>query len=72
MHELTFFRTWLPVIYLYVAGGIIFLAGMTIIVKSKSLKLDRPMHKRWFYVLLFGYFYYLGIHTFLTYAALNF
>mgnify|MGYP006995574075 FL=1 len=72
MHELTFFRTWLPVIYLYVAGGIIFSAGMVIIYISKSIKLSRPMHKRWFYVLFFGYFYYLGIHTFLTYAALNF
>ncbi|MCF7824416.1 MAG: hypothetical protein K9N35_09635 [Candidatus Marinimicrobia bacterium] len=72
MHELTFFRTWLPVIYLYGVGGIIFLSGMVIIYKAKSIKLERPMHKKWFYVLIFGFVYYLGIHVFLTYAALNF
>jgi len=72
MHEMNFFRTWLPVIYLYGAGGIIFLAGMVIIVKAKTIKLERKIHKRWFYVLIFGFVYYLGIHVFLTYAALNF
>lgn len=72
MHELTFFRTWLPVIYLYGVGGIIFLAGMLVITKAKSIKLDRPKHKFWYKILWFGYFYYLGIHVVLTYAALHF
>jgi len=72
MHELTFFRTWLPVIYLYGVGGLIFASGMFIILKAKTIKLHRPRHKKWLYVLFFGYFYYLGIHTFLTYAALHF
>lgn len=72
MHELTFFRTWLPVIYLYGAGGIIFFGGVILILKAKTIKLERPMHRRWFYILFFGYFYYLGIHSLLTYAAMNF
>ena len=72
MHELTFFRTWLPVIYLYGVGGIIFMSGMLIIYKAKSINLDRPKHRWWFKVLWFGYFYYLGLHVFLTYAALHF
>lgn len=72
MHELTFFRTWLPVIYLYGVGGIIFFGGMILILKAKSIKIERPVHKRWLKLLYFGYFYYMGIHIFLTYAALHF
>ena len=72
MHELTFTRTWLPVIYLYGVGGLFFLIGMVIIFKAKTLDLARPKHKMWFGILLFGYFYYLGLHVFLTYAALHF
>jgi hypothetical protein len=72
MHELTFFRTWLPVIYLYGVGGLIFGAGMLVIFKAKSIKLSRPVHKQWLYILLFGFVYYLGIHSLLTFAALNF
>lgn len=71
MHELTFFRTWLPVIYLYGAGGIIFFSGMFIIFKAKTIKKERLMHRRWIKVLFFGYFYYLILHVFLTFAALH-
>ncbi len=70
MHELTFFRTWLPIIYLYGVGGIIFLGGMVIIFKANSIKLSKPKHKMWFIVLIFGYFYYLALHVGLTLAAL--
>ena len=72
MHELSFFRTWLPVIYLYGVGGIIFFSGMAIIFKAKTIKPERLVHKRWIKILFFGYFYYLALHVFLTYAALNF
>lgn len=72
MHELTFFRTWLPVIYLYGVGGIIFFSGMVVIFKAKTIKRERQRHQRWIKILYFGFFYYLLLHVFLTYAALNF
>ena len=70
MNDLSFARTWLPFIYLYVAGGIIFFGGILLIFKAKSIKIRRATHKKWFIVLLFGYFYYLALHGILTLAAL--
>ena len=72
MTELSFARTWLPVIYLYGAGGIIFVGGMFFIVKAKSINFNLPTDRRWFKVLIAGFLYYFGIHGFLTLAALYF
>lgn len=66
----SFFQTWLPFMYLYGVGGIFFLVGMVIIRKSNSLDLKKKVHKKWFKVLIFGYFYFVLIHAFLTIAAL--
>ncbi|MBT5355610.1 MAG: hypothetical protein HOK95_03330 [Candidatus Marinimicrobia bacterium] len=70
--ELSFARTWLPYIYLYGVGGIIFLTGMFIIFKSKSINIVRPRHKKWFGVLIFGFLWYMFLHGFSILAALNF
>ena len=70
MSDLPFFRTWLPFLYLYIAGGIIFFGGVLFIFKAKSINISRKIHKQWFFVLLFGYFYYLALHGILTLAAL--
>ncbi|MFL2983649.1 MAG: hypothetical protein ACJZ12_04580 [Candidatus Neomarinimicrobiota bacterium] len=66
-----FYRLWLPYIYLYLVGGGIFAIGMFIILKSNSLNRDRIRHSGWFYVLLFGFFYYVGIHGIFTFAAIG-
>ena len=66
-----FNRVWLPFLYLYGVGGLIFLIGMYIISQSKSLKRERKRHKKWFYVLIFGFIYYVGIHSFFR-ANVNF
>ena len=66
-----FNRVWLPFLYLYGVGGLIFLIGMYIISQSRSLKKERQRHKKWFYVLIFGFIYYVGIHSFFTLAAID-
>ena len=66
-----FSRTWLPYIYLYVAGGAIFIIGMYIILKSRSLNRDRIRHTKWFYILIFGLLYYMSIHSFFILAAIG-
>ena len=68
---LDFSRIWIPYIYLYGVGGGIFLIGMFIILKSKSLKLEIVRHKNWYRILLFGFFYYMGIHGFFTFVAIG-
>ena len=68
---LDFNRIWLPYLYLYIVGGGIFCVGMFIILKSKSLNRDRLRHNKWFYILIFGLLYYMGIHGFFTFSAIG-
>ena len=71
MEMLDFSRIWLPYLYLYGVGGGIFLVGMFIILRSRSLKLERIRHRRWYHILIFGLVYYMGIHGLFTFAALG-
>ena len=68
---LDFSRTWLPYFYLYGVGGGIFLIGMFIILRSRSLKPERIRHREWYHILIFGLVYYMGIHGLFTFAALG-
>jgi hypothetical protein len=67
---LTFFDTWLPFIYLYGVGGIMFFIGMLIIKKSGALDLTKKRHRTWYKVLIWGYIYFFVLHAFLIIAAL--
>ncbi len=60
--ELPFDRVWLPWIYLYGVGGLMFFAGLGIAVRSGACDLGRRRHRWWLGVMLFGYFWYAGIH----------
>ena len=71
MELLDFSRIWLPYLYLYGVGGGIFLIGMFIILRSRSLKLERIRHREWYHILIFGLVYYMGIHGLFTFAALG-
>jgi len=66
----SFTHTWLPFIYLYVFGGLFFALGLYIVQKSKSLNSHKKEHRKWLKVLLFGYFYFMLIHTIMIIAAL--
>ncbi|MGB0952847.1 MAG: hypothetical protein ACPG31_06460 [Planctomycetota bacterium] len=70
MPELPFDRVWLPYLYLYGVGGILFLGGLYLVLRSGSLDLKRPGHRRWLGVLVFGLLWYMGIHLVSTLAAL--
>ena len=62
MEILTFYHTWLPFIYLYGVGGIAFSIGMFLIIRNKALILEKIHHKKWLFILVFGFVYYAGIH----------
>jgi len=63
-------HTWLPYLYLYGAGGILFFTGMIIIRKSGALNLTKKRHRQWRMILLFGFLYFMILHAFFTIAAL--
>jgi len=65
-----FESTWLPYLYLYGVGGLFFLIGMIIIRKSGALDWSKKTHRRWYKILLFGFFYFTLIHGILIIAAL--
>lgn len=66
----TFFDSWLPFLYLYVGGGLFFLAGMFLIRKTKAIDMRLKKHRFWWRVLIFGYFYFMAFHAILIIAAL--
>ncbi len=68
---LTFQHTWLPYLYLYLVGGLFFFLGMFIIRKSGAINLRRKTHRFWNRILYFGFFWFVALHAFFTYAALN-
>jgi len=66
----SFSHSWLPFLYLYGVGGVFFLSGLIIIHKSKSLDPQLKADRKWRRILIFGFFYFMLIHTILTIAAL--
>jgi len=66
----SFFNSWLPFIYLYVGGGVFFIAGMLLIRRTKAIDMRLKKDRYWWRVMIFGYFYFMAIHAFLIIAAL--
>ncbi len=66
-----FSHSWLPFIYLYGFGGILFVSGIIITLKAGSFDLKRFAHKKWMWVLLFGFVWYIMLHALMTWAALG-
>src|SRR3989304_2315449 len=59
---LSFFDSWLPFIYLYVAGGIFFFTGIFLIKRSGAIDLTIKRHRFWFKVMIAGFFYFAVMH----------
>ncbi len=66
-----FAQTWLPFLYLYGVGGIAFVLGMWLIVKKSALRLSFSRHKKWFWILLYGFVFYAGIHALFIFLAIG-
>ena len=58
-----FANTWLPFIYLYGGGGIAFVLGMLLILRTKALEVSFERHKKWLWVLIYGFLFYAGLHA---------
>ena len=67
-----FSHSWLPFIYLYSLGGLLFLSGIIITLKSGSFNLKNHVHKQWLWVLVFGFIWYMMMHGVLTLVALGY
>ncbi|MAP70360.1 MAG: hypothetical protein CMG22_03970 [Candidatus Marinimicrobia bacterium] len=68
---MNFSQTWLPFIYLYGVGGIAFIIGMLIIIRSNALRLTFKRHLKWVWVLIYGFLFYAAIHAVLIYVAIG-
>ena len=66
-----FSHSWLPFMYLYGLGGLLFISGILITIRSGSLNLDSISHWRWFWTLIFGLAWYMCIHASLNLAGLG-
>ena len=61
---------WLPYIYLYGVGFIIFVIGLWIILHYRACNLSRQSDRFWFGILIFGFVWYAGIHLIWYLAAI--
>ena len=68
---MNFHQTWLPFFYLYGVGGIAFLLGTFLIYKTGALRVSYGTHKKWIWVLFYGYFFYAFIHALFIYLAIG-
>ena len=68
---MNFYQTWLPFFYLYGVGGISFLLGTFLIYKTGALRISYETHKKWIWVLFYGYFFYAIIHALFIYLAIG-
>ena len=68
---MTFSQTWLPFLYLYGVGGLAFLFGLFIIIKSKALRMNYQKHKTWIWVLFYGSLFYAVIHAIFIFLAIG-
>ena len=66
-----FSHAWLPYIYLYGVGGLLFGSGLLITLKSGSLDLKRQHHRNWLLILLYGFIYFMVMHALWNFAALE-
>jgi len=65
-----FERVGLPYLYLYGVGGALFFSGLAVVIRSGALRLRRREDRRWFWILLFGFFWYALLHGLGILAAL--
>ncbi|MBU0528374.1 hypothetical protein KKF86_01275 [bacterium] len=66
-----FSHAWLPYIYLYGVGGLLFAIGLIVTIKSGSLDLKRQHHKNWLLILIFGFIWFMVMHALWNLAALE-
>jgi len=66
-----FSHAWIPYIYLYGVGGLLFLIGVVVTIKSGSLDIKRPSHRVWLQVLFFGLLWFMVMHALWNLAALE-
>ena len=65
------FYSWLPYLYQYGLGAVIFAVGLLVTLRSGSFDVRRKVHRRWLIVLVLGFVWFLALHGCLTLAALG-
>ena len=53
---------WAPLIYQYTVGGLLFVVGLIVVIRSRACDLNRRVDRFWFAVLLIGMGLYLAVH----------
>jgi len=60
--DIPFDRAWLPYIYLYGVGGLFFLGGLWLALRSRALDRSRRKHRIWTWILVGGFLWFLTLH----------
>ena len=63
-------QAWIPVLYQYLVGGVVFTLGIWLILAKGSCVPGRGDDRLWLGMLIIGFFVYLGMHLGWTALAL--
>ena len=63
-------RIWIPVLYQYLVGGVVFALGLWLILAKRSCVPGRGDDRIWLAMLIIGFFVYMGMHLGWTVLAL--
>ncbi len=53
---------WMPLIYQYGVGGVVFLIGLTLVLRSQACDIRRRSDRFWLFVVVGGMALYFGVH----------
>jgi hypothetical protein len=59
----------IPVIYQYGVGGILFVVGLVLVTRARTLDLRTAHGKRWLATLIGGFMFFLCLHLFFQLVA---
>ncbi len=58
-----------PVVYQFGVGGILFVVGLVLAIRARTLDLKTSSGKRWLVLLIGGFVLYLCLHVFFQFIA---
>ena len=53
---------WIPWLYHYGIGGVVFVVSMIVLLSSGAIRMDRPRDRKLFFALVIGLLAFMSLH----------
>lgn len=69
---LTHENPWSSYIYMYTLGGLFFLTGLIVVIKTNSLNLNLKSDRIWLSNMILGFVFFISLHGAWVYISQNY